>query len=321
MGFVVEITSRAGRVLNFYKFDKTECLIGRGYHCDVILDDPYVDGEHLAIGNSLEGLRLSVRSETAFTQVDKADLGVRELPIASGTRVEIGKTHLRILATSHAVEPARALQQVDRVLTRLGQPLVVVGLTLMFLLLAVVDEYFGTINEIQLSRFTMQIISPLTVAFVWVAFCALVTRISRGESRLTQHWVVVLFVLAFMLLFGYLEEWLQFNIGDHGMLTFLSYAVTGLALVVLFWLQLRIAFRQSAALRMGIANVLGWGVVAYGFLTATSFERDFRGYPEFESGLMPQAMLFRRPRSEDEFLDQARTLFVFPAIEEEGQNP
>ncbi|QQG35224.1 MAG: FHA domain-containing protein [Micavibrio aeruginosavorus] len=83
-------------------------LIGRGYHCDIILDDPYVSEEHIEITLSA-GERFLIADRGS---VNGVFIGAKRLPAASsclesGQEIKIGKTRIKIFSPHHIVHPAR----------------------------------------------------------------------------------------------------------------------------------------------------------------------------------------------------------------------
>ena len=284
MGFVVQITNRAGRVVSYHKFEKATATVGRGYDCDVILDDPYVDALQLKITSGMDGLQLETLSTEVPTAVEGEELNSSSLPLASGSKLQIGRTHLRVLASDHPVEPVLGLKRADIALTNLGRPVVAIAGTLLFLLLVGLEQYYSSLaDEFGFARWAFQAISPLIPAVLWVALAALVTRVVRSDTRVLQHWMVVLICLLGFFIWNYIDQVLRFNLGSHWLNLVLNEAVPGLLLVGLLLFQLRIAFRMKTWSRIATANLLAWGFVGYSVLGTYSWDYDFRSNPEFES--------------------------------------
>lgn len=83
-------------------------VVGRGYHCDVILDDPYVSEEHLEI-TLLEDGRFLVTDKGSVNGVFVGPKKISDEPVAleSGREIKVGRTHIKLLAPRHAVQPTR----------------------------------------------------------------------------------------------------------------------------------------------------------------------------------------------------------------------
>lgn len=83
-------------------------IVGRGYHCDVILDDPYVSEEHLEITLLKDG-RFLVTDKCSVNGVFVGPKKISDEPVAleSGREIKVGRTHIKLLAPRHAVHPTR----------------------------------------------------------------------------------------------------------------------------------------------------------------------------------------------------------------------
>ncbi|MEQ9450416.1 MAG: FHA domain-containing protein [Pseudomonadales bacterium] len=320
MGIVVEVSQRGGRSQEYHRFEQRQATIGRGYNCDVILPDPYVDAQHLRVVNDLEGLRLEVLSEAAFTQVHgKASHGAVQ-PITSGTRITLGNTQIRVLASDHPVDPVLNLSRTDRIINQLSRPWVVVLVTAAFFALTGLSVYYNTTREFELSKWLTQTLSPGIGAIAWVAISALITRVVRHQSRFLQHWLFMLAFLTASLLYRYINEILAFNLGIHNLVTVLKYVIPGLLLTLLLWFQLRTAFNQTALVRSLLAAGIAWSFVGYNFVNAYRDDDQFNPQPIYETTLLPVSLLWRTPNSTEAYLTEAEQLFEFP-VEPDDENP
>ena len=311
MGFVVQVLSRGGRVVTSQRFDKPSASIGRGYDCDLQLEDPYVDAHHAQITNSLQGLQLDVLSEEGRSQLDGEDREPGSMPLASGASLVLGKTHLRVLSTFHPVAPVRSLQRTDVLLANWNKPLPVIAITALFIIFSGLETYFSRIKEWDVGPFLFATFTPLLGTAAWVAVAALVTRVVRQDSRVLLHWAVVVGFMLSLIVWNYLEEVIRFNLGDHWLNDSFQVGVLGLLLMALFWLQMRIAFQQKAWVRLLLANTLAWGIIGYTFLGAQSFGPEYDPAPEFEAILLPESLRFVGSESEQEFLQQSEEMFQF----------
>lgn len=85
-------------------------LVGRGYHCDVILDDPYVSEEHIEITLTDDGRFLVADKGSVngvFTGAQRIG-GDTPVMIDSGQEVKIGRTRIGLFAPRHAIQPTRS---------------------------------------------------------------------------------------------------------------------------------------------------------------------------------------------------------------------
>ena len=110
MELIVEIVNK-GRFARYFKFDQQNIAIGRGYHNDVILADPFVCPEHLLLECSEDGWVAKDCSEKNGTIDPFTNEKIQTRAINYGDELLIGKTRLRFLSPESPIEPTRSLHQ------------------------------------------------------------------------------------------------------------------------------------------------------------------------------------------------------------------
>jgi hypothetical protein len=204
MGPVVEIHSRAGRLLFRQRMPSDSFTVGRGYNNDLLLDDPYVKAEHVHIK----------ANENGDWRIVDADNPYQESVIKSGEELLVGKTRLKIFDQSYAVTAARNVNDFESSLISSGRLLVCVGLMLLAIVLQAGEAYMSSASEV---RWTI-IVSEALVAgasFIFIAgFWALLSRLLRHEERFLPLLVLLLKVSVFMWLFDVVISLIGFNFND-----------------------------------------------------------------------------------------------------------
>ena len=204
MGPVIEIYSRAGRLLSRQRMPSDSFTVGRGYSNDLLLDDPYVKSEHMHI----------MANEYGDWRIVDVDIPYQEAVVKSGEELLVGKTRLKIFDHSYAVAPARNVNDFESSLISSGRLVTCVGLMLLAMLLQAIEAYISSSSEV---RWTI-IFSEALIAgasFIIVAgFWALLSRLLRHEERFLSLLVLLLKVSVFMWLFDMLISLIGFNLND-----------------------------------------------------------------------------------------------------------
>jgi hypothetical protein len=302
-----------------HRFDRPIATIGRAFDNDIIVHDPYVDAHHLRVTNDLNGLAIEKTSTDGYTTISHKDVNEPRVPISSGTQIEIGKTHLRIFSTTHAVAPVLKFERIDRLFTTLTRPSFIVMLTIAYLLLDFGNSYLSRFQEVTLATQALGVLTSLLPALAWAGFWAFVSRVSRGEPRFFHHWIAVLMALSLVIVFDRVQQVVAFNFASLTLNQVLNYIAMAITLVFLLTINMRFAFRQRTWVRHAFAYGTTAALVAYLVLTTYSFTREFRPVPQFDSTLLPQALLGRDSISENQFLAGIDTLFTFPTPSEEDE--
>ena len=103
----VEVLDRRGHVRARHRVDTMPALVGRGYGCDVLIDDPWVSPIHARIYRDLDGSFKveDAGSETGLWSQDQVHR-VTVVPLGRGVILRAGQSTLRIVPADATVPPA-----------------------------------------------------------------------------------------------------------------------------------------------------------------------------------------------------------------------
>ena len=101
MAIVLELLSRKDQTLKYFKFNKSEILVGRDHHCDLRLEDPYISAEHVRIKQDSEDHTISFEDCDTVngTLVNKQLLPSGQLQ--GNDILKLGRTRLKVVNTNH----------------------------------------------------------------------------------------------------------------------------------------------------------------------------------------------------------------------------
>jgi transcriptional regulator with GAF, ATPase, and Fis domain len=92
----------AQEVGEVHAFAQDEVRVGSGTDCDVVVSDPSVSREHLAIRLVADGFQVTDLRTTNGTYV--GDVRIREIVVSTDTILRLGKSTLRLVPSSETVE-------------------------------------------------------------------------------------------------------------------------------------------------------------------------------------------------------------------------
>ena len=75
---IVELIDRSGHVRQSYSFDQNRVSIGRGYNNLIVINDPYMDAEHLTVEYDFVLEKFFVRNLNALNGVHVQDVGYKK---------------------------------------------------------------------------------------------------------------------------------------------------------------------------------------------------------------------------------------------------
>ncbi len=209
---VVEVLDRRGNLVTRARLGALPATIGRGYGCDLILDDPHVDAAHARLSEGDDG-GLVVEDLGSVNGTWAAE-GARaeRLVVAPGGTVRVGHTLLRFATPELAVAPAvpdqpagvtgwRALVQAPR------------GVLLLTALGVVVFGAQTRLTEVDGDTAQSVVSVGVGVAVLvalWAAGWAAGGRLARRRARFPAHFAVAWIGLLLFAVPGLVVSYLEF---------------------------------------------------------------------------------------------------------------
>lgn len=215
---LIEICSVHGRVLARERItltpDAHTFTIGRSAHADVTVDDAYVAATHASVEITPEGKLLvsDLGSINGIVISGKRHRGARNLELANGDMLKIGHTRLRVRTAHETLAPEKPDQIEPASIARNPAFIAIVGGLACVAQLAY-SEWLGAPRDLA-AEIVGTLITAMLAASAWVAFWALLSRVTQWEWRWLRHAAILLGVAAvFIALDGLLQlAWFAFSL-------------------------------------------------------------------------------------------------------------
>ncbi|MBX2883123.1 MAG: FHA domain-containing protein [Granulosicoccus sp.] len=197
------------------KFDLAvgeKLTVGRSWNCDVVVNDMFVEAEHLIISIDEKGqLTLEDLDTLNGTRVGKRRINSKAT-YELGRRILIGDTELVVLSAQHEIVPALKYDSVQfaaRTFSSFGwlvlMTLLAVGAMLAF-------EFGMTSTEFTSGSFAKSIAGYLSFAIGWCFVAGFVAMMFRGKMLFRLQWLFICSMTVVTILFAFAGELLQFNL-------------------------------------------------------------------------------------------------------------
>ena len=300
MGPVVEIHSRAGRLLSRQRMPSDSFSVGRGYNNDLLLDDPYVKAEHVYIK----------ANENGNWRIVDVDNPYKEAVVTSGEELLVGKTRLKIFDASYAVPVARNVNDFESNLISSGRLFACAGLMLLGMVLQAGEAYMSSASEV---RWTI-IFSEALVAgasFIFIAgFWALLARLLRHEERFLPLLTVLLKVSVFMWLFDVVISLLGFNLNDPEAIFVIGALFAGF--VTAYYIYACLVLVTSLSRRMQAIAALVTGVMVTLLISADLVIGldKFSAGVNYSGSIYPPVVVVTNGVTTEDFIDGTVEVFV-----------
>jgi pSer/pThr/pTyr-binding forkhead associated (FHA) protein len=207
---IVEILGRRG-VRQRVRVRAFPATIGRGYECDVILDDRYVDPLHARLEWDGSGTLLLVDQQSLNGTYDgPSGQRVARVALYSGAELRLGRTTLRFLDESHRMEPTLAEPAGANRLALGESPTMALVICAATGVLFAVNEFLGKTSRVTAAGLLGESLMALLVLGVWAGAWAVLTRVTQHRFRFLEHLAIACLAFAGFTISSGCFEYLRF---------------------------------------------------------------------------------------------------------------
>lgn len=309
---IIEEISRNHKLLHRHRLSKPEIHIGRDYHNDIILDDPHICPSHISI-DELDG-QWKITDNHTLNGSYIENKAQKKRPandhiINDGDIITLGKSQLRILFNHHPVEATLPFSPFESFINFMRHPVVLLSSLILFSLIAGNVFYLNTSKEVNFSQLLVPTIG-MTLGFaLWPAGVALVSYLSKHETRIMAQIGVSFAFFNLMWFSDFLEGFVKFNSTSGSIAALLVVFVSIVLAFSLFWLNSYIGFHMSARRRIVVAASMTLLLFGGSYLVQYSNKPDFDPRPQYNATIMMPSFLISSSTSVDGFIEDSSKLF------------
>lgn len=193
---IIELLDRAGGVSSRYRCNELPATLGRAYHNDVIVDDPFVAPTHVRIERRADGAVVArdvgtrngmhVVPKRRFSLWRDAVTQCEELALTADTLVRVGHSTFRVRSVDQAVAPER----LDTTAHTWEGPRPAMLALVMLTLLSLFEAWAGDISTQDSLVYETNVAVVLGALVVWGGFWALLNRLFAGRARIGRHLLI-----------------------------------------------------------------------------------------------------------------------------------
>lgn len=303
----IEVLDPKGRVSERHPIEAFPLTIGRAYTNHIILDDPFVCPEHVAITQSEMG-RLVIDDLGSLNGLRAADDGkaVKSLPLHSGGKFRIGHTTLRYCT---AVTPVAATQ-FDRIdfFSRLASPYMALGAGGLVLLGLALDFFLGSVERVTPLRVITEPLVTISMMAVWAGIWSFVSRIVFGRLYYVQHFLITCAAMLASLVFNESSEWLEFFAPASHAIWAASVFGSAAILAVSVFGHLGYASGMRWTSRLYAGLLVSMAVIGISAITEYASREKFSTVMEYSGIVKPLDSRFLPARSLEQFMTRTRSM-------------
>jgi pSer/pThr/pTyr-binding forkhead associated (FHA) protein len=290
---IVQIGLQRRRTLETARSVAGELRVGRAFDNDLIIGDPYVDPHQLRFYRDDDTWYVESPDRTNPVLVNGVAQLVNPMIIRAGDRLSIGRTQLRVISESEAVEPTRKLL-LSSWLHQNRQGFALPALTLLaVVLLDALPDYQLSAIHLDWKPYAYGALISALAFLAWASAWAVLGRVLQHQHHFGAQLLVTALVSAICSVWLNVPEYLEFTTSNALFTDALSYGGVAVAFAILLKCNLFFATHIGNSTRVAMLVV---SVIAGLLFTTVQYNRDSgKDRPEFSTVLRPQpAPMVRR---------------------------
>ncbi len=288
---VLEVLDSHGELLSRTRIETLPVTIGRGYACDLIVDDPFMDPVHIRIIEEGAALVAEDVGSTNGLRANGSNERAARIVLERGTTLHAGRTTIRYLEPGEPVAAARRdrqaawnapLSKPSLLNSRLARAAAILGC-----LIVVALHKSQTFFEPGVTGKTVsETIAVLLLLALWAGMWAGAARLARHPALFSHHLAIASVSVAVLVILFYGNDVFTFlwpgSIMDAGF-----GIVFVVVLVVTMYAELGLASSLRRWWRWGAAVVLPLATLGLIELTIHADEKKFSTKMSYQEQLAP----------------------------------
>jgi len=312
---IVEITGKEGLRIERIKLNSNGLSIGRAWNSDIIIQDRFVDPDHLRLSiNQEQQILIDDISSTNGSRLAGKVLKGNSQVYRLGDILSIGDTRIVVFDADTAVAPAALRSRWFLLAERFSSIRALFVLTVLAVMTQVAQEYTRSSEQVKLESLVLAAFSLVLLLLVWSLVLGFIAKLIRGESNVKAFWALGSLAAVALNLVSLVLLVVRFNLQDVDLGEILSILLFGIFSV---WLMVGV-FSYTTHIQNRNKWLSSFFIVVSLYAIAQSDEYLKEPYQKWKSSTateqatLPPVFLLRRGVSLDEYQLVADTLFHDP---------
>ena len=309
---IVEVTDKEGTRFERISLVDQAVSIGRAWDSDIIVQDKFVDADHLSIVlNADQQILVSDLNTTNGTRLAGRRVGAQENTYRLGDVLKIGDTRLKIFDAHESVVPTSLRSKWFLLAERLSSVSALTILTISALAIQAALAYSGANKPFKIEDIVVSSFGVLALLLAWSLILGFISKLLRGESNVKALWVLgclsiiaanVISIVILIFKFNMQSD----NVGEIiSVIAFAGFSIWVLAGVLSYTTSLgsRRKWVSSVCVVLGL----------YGIAESDEYLKEphqtWSSSTKTEQATLPPALLFRKGVSVDDYMNETDFLF------------
>jgi len=309
MEIIIEEISKGDKLIGRHKYAQQQVSLGRGYHNDVIINDPHVCAEHLTLIYNGDNWIINDLNTVNGSFLERSKTPAHGHVIVSGDVITIGNSQIRFIFPNHPVVSSVPFSAFESLINLARHPLVVSFSLLLFAFASGWLTYLESAKEVNFTQLLVPAIK-LTLAFcIWPALIALISHLTKNDARIIHQLGICFVFFLFFMFVDAIQALINFNTSSNWPVFWLTNALPLILAFGMFWLNCYIGFHMSQVRRIVTAASLTLLFFGGNALIQVSKQPEFNPHPKYNATILPPAYLLSRGSNINQFINDADKLF------------
>lgn len=311
---IVEISNREGVRIERIALDGNSLSIGRAWDSDLIVQDKFVDPDHLGISLGDDDQVFITDLETKNgSRLDGKKLNTEAKAYRLGALLIIGDTQIKMFDAQASVGPAAIRSNWFLLAERLSSFNAILILTGLAILLQVTQIYSRSGEPLKFEDLMVSAVGVLMLLFLWSLLLGLVAKLIRGESNIKPLWVLGCLAVVIASVVSLILLVIRFNFQDISLGESISVVVFGVFFTCLLAGVFSYVTHFQSLSKWLCSFILV--VSLYGVSKSDEYLKEphqtWTSSSNTEQATLPPAFLLREGVSIDDYLSDTEALFDF----------
>ncbi len=308
---IVALFNTQGHRLEYKSFEQSEINIGRAFHNDVIVTDPFVSPHHCQLTRAEKGWVLIDCGSENGVYIRKTLERFEERCVESGDEFIIGESRLCVYFEDHPLAPTKVCQAPTPNSKTLSRPFMIGFLLLLVFWIYTIDAHLVSIKNLSFVKKSLTGVGALIGILIWAGGWAFIGQLIKHRARFMEQISVASIFTILSLPLKQVSTYLGFRFSSMALEGLCSSLFFGIVFAWLLIRNLSLSTRLSLKKQRVATAFITIAIMSIGALSYFADTAEFRSSPSYFGTLKAPYIPPPRGGSIDAFMKEGTSIYSF----------
>jgi hypothetical protein len=309
---IIEIQHPHRAPIAYDAFQQHEIRIGRGYHNDIIIPDPFVSDNHAVIRYEDDHWVIVDQATKNGVFIEKLNQTVEHFSLVSGDYILMGKTRVRFLLPDHPVPAAQSIVLSNKFIKLVSRPSIAWSIVAGTLFCYGINFFLENSEVSTPEGLITESIIIFIFMLIWAGLWAFVGRLIKHKMQFCAQLGITAVCYFLFLPAQWISSQLGFLLSQYWVEGLLMSVTYGIIFIFMLAENLSVATNVPHLYRWVASSVITFVIVSVGVSAMLAERHHFDPLPSYYATL--KAPYFAIPHSKEvkHFIQDSQGIFDFP---------